>query len=175
MGAFSGLKDASRGFSSNPIRAGRYAVRIDGCDFFEARAGEKWKNTLTVLAVEDGGEKPHKVGETVHTFFNCKAGKEGKEIFQRNLKSFMAGVLDVGDEEIGEDEATVASSDDSPLKGLVTIVTVRMQASKDKVDEQGNPRMYPVYGWDASLEPEQIEELLGEEGMAKFFPNGFGE
>ena len=67
MGAFSGLRDAARGFSSNPIRQGRYVARIDAIDSFDAeQKGLMWKNTLTILAVEDGD---HSVGEVVHVFF----------------------------------------------------------------------------------------------------------
>ena len=170
MGAFSGLRDAARCFSSNPLRAGRYVARIDSCDSFEAeQKGLMWKNTLTILAVEDGGESPHKVGEQVHVFF--KRGQYPK-VFLQNIKSFIAGVLDVGDDEVGEEEAEQVLSDENPLEGLVTVVTGRKQASKSSKDDNGNPFMYTVYGWGASLDAEEIGEALGEGGIERFFPNG---
>lgn len=170
MGAFSGLRDAARGFSSNPLRPGRYVARIDSCDSFEAeQKGLMWKNTLTILAVEDGD---HKVGEQVHVFY--KKGQYPK-VFLQNIKGFMAGVLDVADDEIGEEEAEQALSDDSPMVGLVTVVTGRQQASKSSRDEDGNPRKYTVYSWQPSLDDEEIVEAIGEEGVERFFPNGLGE
>jgi hypothetical protein len=170
MGAFSGLRDASRGFSSNPLRPGRYVVRIDSCDSFEAeQKGLMWKNTLTILAVEDGGEQPHKVGEQVHVFY--KKGQYPK-VFLQNIKGFMAGVLDVADDEIGEEEAEAALSDSSPMVGLVTVVTGRQQASKSSRDDDGNPRKYTVYSWQPSLDDEEIVEAIGEDGVERFFPNG---
>jgi hypothetical protein len=170
MGAFSGLRDASRGFSSNPLRPGTYVARIDSCDSFEAKQkGLMWKNTLTILAVDDGGENPHRVGEQVHIFY-----KKGQypDVFLQNIKGFMAGVLDVNDDEIGEEEAEKALSDDSPMVGLVTVVTGRQQASKSSRDEDGNPRKYTVYSYQPSLDDEEIVEAVGEEGIERFFPNG---
>ncbi len=167
MGVFSGLRDAARGFSSNPIRKGRYVARIDACDSFEAETkGLMWKNTLTILAVEEGD---HKVGEQVHVFYS--KGQYPK-LFLQNIKTFMAGVLDVADDEIGEEEAETALSDDSPMVGLVTVVTAREQASKTKKDDDGNPRKYVVTSWQPSLDDEEILEAIGEEGVTRFFPNG---
>lgn len=168
MGAFSGLKDAKRGFASNPLRPGKYVCRIDGCDFFDTEQnGEMWKNTLTILAVEDGD---HKVGETVNTFFRVGAGKK---TFQSNLKAFLAGVLDVDDEVIDEPQAMQATKEDSPMKGLVTVVTARQRTSKDKKDEKtGEPVQYTVYSWTPSLDDDGIIAAIGEEAYATFFPNG---
>ncbi len=167
MGAFSGLRDAARGFSSNPIRKGRYVARIDACDSFEAdQMGLMWKNTLTILAVEEGD---HKVGEQVHVFY--KKGQYPK-LFLQNIKTFMAGVLDVADDEIGEEEAEMALSDDSPMVGLVTVVTAREQASRTAKDDDGNPRKYVVTSWQPSLDDDEIVEAIGEEGVTRFFPNG---
>lgn len=167
MGAFSGLRDAARGFSSNPLRPGRYVARIDSCDSFEAeQKGRMWKNTLTILAVEEGD---HKVGEQVHTFF--KKGQYPK-VFLQNIKSFIAGVLDVGDDEVGEEEAEAVLSEDNPVEGLVTVVSGRKQASRSSKDDDGNPFMYTVYGWGASLDEDEIVDAIGEDGVSKFFPNG---
>lgn len=167
MGAFSGLKDAKRGFQSNPLQEGKYIVRIDGCEFFDTEQnGEMWKNTLTILSVIDG---EHKVGEVVNTFFRMKAGKK---TFQQNLKAFVAGVLDVDDDDVGEEDATEILSEKNPLKGLVTIVTGRRRTSKDKKTDEGLPVTYVVYSWTPFLSDEEIVGVLKEEGMARFFPNG---
>ncbi len=174
MGAFDNFGKATRGFQSNPMKEGAYVVRIDECAFFPGRMGDIWKNTLTVLAVDRAGEDGHSVGETINTFFTCKAGTEGRDMFQRKLKAFLAGVLDCEDEAIGKEEAEQASSEESPMVGLVTKVTMRLQASKSSVDDDGNPVKYPVYSWEPSYDGDAVEALLGEEGMEKFFPNGFG-
>lgn len=167
MGAFSGLRDAARGFASNILRPGRYVARIDSCDSFEAeQKGRMWKNTLTILAVEEGD---HKVGEQVHTFF--KRGQYPK-VFLQNIKSFIAGVLDVADDEVGEEEAEEVLGENNPLEGLVTVVSGRKQASKSSKDEDGNPFMYTVYSWMPSLDEEEITEALAEGDMERFFPNG---
>lgn len=173
MGAFTGLRDAKRGFSSNFLKQGKYVVRIDSLDFFDSDNGEFWKNTLTVLAVEEG---EHKVGEVVHVMFKYVSTAEGKQIFQRNLKAFLAGVLDVEDDRIDEAAADRAKSEDSPLKGLVTVVTARNRASKDKVYDKGpnkgQPVEYTVYSWEPSLDDEAIKEAIGKEAYEKHFPNG---
>lgn len=176
MGAFTGMKDAKRGFASNPLREGKYVVRIDGCEFFESRKGaEFWKNTLTILAVSDGD---HKVGEVVNTFFKCGDGTE-KQTFQSNLKSFIAGVMAAEDAEIDEASINEILGKDAagqpcpnPLAGLVTVVTARKRASKSKRDDKGQPFEYTVYGWEPSLLNEEIKDAIGEEAVARFFPNG---
>lgn len=173
MGAFSGMKDAKRGFSSNGLRPGKYVVRIDQCDFFESDNGTFWKNTLTVLAVEQG---EHKVGEVVHTFFRFENTAEKKQIFQRNLKAFIAGVLDCDDEAIDEAKTVECYSEQSLLKGLVTVVTVGMKTSKTGVykdgPKKGEPTEYPTYSWSPCLDPEATKAAIGEEVYVAQFPNG---
>ncbi len=175
MGAFSGMGSVARGYSSNFLRPGRYVVRIDSCETFEAGQAETrmWKNTLTILAVEDGGEKPHKVGEQVHVMYTRL--QKYPKMFLQNVKGFLASVLDVSDDEIGEDEALTAASEDSPMKGLVTLVSGQSRNSKTSRDNDGNPTKYTVHSWSPSFDDDEIEAAIGEEGMAKFFPNGFDE
>lgn len=170
MGAFSGMRDAKRGFTSNPLRAGRVVARIDECAFFDTEnKGEMWKSTLTILAVDQGEE--HRVGEQVHVFFKMAAGKK---VFQQNVKSFIAGVLDVADEEVGEEEIdAILAADGGDLRGLVTVVTSRMQTSKKTVDSKtGEPVQYVVHSWAPSLTAEEIVSAIGEEAVERFFPNG---
>lgn len=165
MGAFSGMKDTSRGFQSNPLRGGRYLCRIDECSFFDTdQNGEMWKNTLTILAVESGD---HKVGEVVHTFFSMK---HGKNIFQRNLKSFLANVLDCDDNEIDEGATLQACSEDSPMKGLVTLVTGTKRNSKKVDPDTGDNYTYIVHGWAPSLSDDEIVDALSDEALERFFP-----
>ena len=168
MGAFSGFKGASRGYVSNPLRGdGRYVARIDECAMFDTESkGEMYKITLTILAVAEGERS---IGEVVHVFF--KVGTN-KKMFQQNLKAFIAGVMDVADEEIGESEAEATISDDNPLAGMVTVVSVRMQAHKEAKNDDGSPVMYARYGWAPSLDDDEIVEAIGEDGVAQFFPNG---
>ena len=167
MGAFDGLKDAKRGFNSNALKEGQYVVRIDECSFFETEQnGEMWKNTLTVLAVEDG---EHRVGEIVNTFFRVMAGKK---TFQSNLKAFIAGVLDVPDEDIGMENTKEILGADNPMRGLVTVVTAKRRTSKDKVDEKTKePIQYTVYSWSPCLSKEETMAALGDEVYQRFFPS----
>lgn len=173
MGAFSGMKDAKRGFASNPLRPGKYVVRIDACDFFKSDNGEYWKNTLTILAVDQGD---HKVGEVVNTFFKFKDTAEGRTIFQQNLKSFMAGILACEDEQIDESAAKRASGEEQTMRGMITVVSGVMRTSKNKVYEdgpqKGQPKQYPVFSWAPSLDAEETLAAIGAENYKKFFPSG---
>lgn len=174
MGMFKDLAAASSGYQSNPLRPGRYVARIDNMVTFDAeQKGWFWKTTLTILAIEDGGESPHKIGEQVHVFF-----KKGQypQVFLQNIKSLIAGVLNVADEEVGEAEAEAVLSEEGgepgQMDGLVTTVTGRQQASKKSKDDDGNPRLYTVYGWGPSLDDAAIVEAMTEEDFAKIYPNG---
>lgn len=176
---FEGMQDAKRGFQTNIIRAGRYVVRIDQCSFFTSDWGPKWKNTLTVLAVEEGD---HKVGEVVNTTFTAKQGPGGKDIFQQNLKGFLCGVLGLADDAVDEDgnpiinaaNSEAASGEEQPMAGRVTVVTVRKRNSKKGKTEEGDPTTYNVYTWSPELTAKEIEEAIGKDGVKKFFPNGLG-
>lgn len=172
MGAFTGLRDAKRGFASNPLQPGKVVVRIDRCEMFDSDKGEFWKNTLTVLAVSDG---PHKVGEVVHTFFKYTNTAEMREVFQRNLKAFIANVLDVDDELVDESVAKkiLDEGEKSDMIGLVTVVTARSRTSKKSKDEKtGEPFEYTVYSWEPSLDEAAIKDAIGEAAYKQFFPNG---
>lgn len=170
MGAFTGLRDAKRGFSSNPLRPGRYLVRIDECSFFDTeQKGEMWKTTVTILSVEEGDHKP---GEQAHIFYKVSAGKK---IFQQNVKAFICSVLDVDDSEIGEEEQVEITGEQQRMAGLVAVVSGVKQTSKEGKDEKGNPRQYTKYAWQPSLTNAEIVEAIGEDGVARFFPNGLPE
>lgn len=167
MGIFTGIKGAKRGFSSNPIKEGDYVVRIDDAKVLNTRmSGELWKTTLTVLAVESG---ENKVGEVVHVFFGTK---HGLDIFQQNVKSLLAGVLDCADEDIDDAAAERCILDDSPIVGLVTRVRATRRTSQKTVTKEGLPATYLTYSWSAALTNEEIERAITAEGVKRFFPNG---
>lgn len=169
--AFKGMRDATRGFSSNVVREGTYLVRIDDCDFFETSKGDKWKNTYTILAVQAGDNK---VGEVVNTFWNLKEGKIGKDMFQGNIKGFVASVLDCADDQVGEEEIDKVLGEENPLKGHVVLLTSSRRQFKDgKLDERtGEVGTYPVYSFSKLYAPEEIKAAIGEEAVARFFPKG---
>ena len=171
--AFAGMKDATRGYASNFVLPGRYLVQIVGCDFFETRKGESWKNTLTVLAVEEGDHKP---GETVHTFWRLKPGTEGKTVFQSNVKAFVAGVMDVPDEAVDEEAINMilnpAKGESNPLEGHVTLLTVSQRDHKTATDSDGKPVKYAVYSWSAAYSNAEIRDALNDDALARFFPSG---
>ena len=167
--AFSGMRDATRGYASNFLRQGRYVVRIDDVESFEdSKDARHWKNTLTILAVDSGD---HKVGETVHV--QWKRGEYPK-VFLGNIKGFMAGVMGASDDEVGEEEVEQLLKD-KMFNGLVTVVTATNAKSKNKKDEQGNPTEYTRYAWTPSMTSAEILEAIGEEAVARFFPNGLPE
>jgi hypothetical protein len=169
---FSGIKEAKRGFTSNFLRAGKYVLRIDSCQTFDSDNGEFWKNTFTVLAVIDGGTQPHKVGEVVHVMWNYGGTAEKHQIFQRNLKKFIGGVLDVSDESIDEANCLRISGQEQAMGGLVTIVTGHDQPSKKSKDEKGNPKMFTNFSWTPCMDKDEIVAAIGEEAFKVFFPTG---
>jgi hypothetical protein len=169
MGFFSGMSDATRGFSSNFLTRGKYVARIDDATSFEKEGkGRMWKTTLTILAVD--GESEHKAGDEVHVFY--KFDPRYPKMFFGKIIGFIAGVMDVADDAIGEDETNEVLSDNNPMVGMVTVVTARDQVSSKSKDEDGNPRVYTNYSWSARLSEEEIVAAIGEEGVEQFFPNG---
>lgn len=168
MGAFAGMNDATRGYTSNYLRPGRYVARIDECSsFIKEGVGRMWKNTLTILACEGGD---HKVGEQVHTFF--KEDPRYPKMFYGKIMGFIAGVMDVSDDEVGEAETEMVLSDDNPLAGLVTVVTAVATPSKKATNEDGSPKMFTNFSWAPSLDNDEIVAAIGEEGVQRFYPNG---
>lgn len=167
MGAFSGMKDAKRGYNSNPLTEGDYVARIDRCDFFEAQQnGEFYKITLTILAVGSG---PHKEGEVVNILYGRK---HGNTQFLQNVKSFIAGVMNVEDGLIDE-AATMRTLDpEQVLAGLVIQVKASRRNSKKSKREDGTPFEYSVYTYSPTLSDEDIKQTLGEARVKRFFPNG---
>lgn len=168
MGMFDGIKGAKRGYEKNKLVEGDYIVRIDRCDAFKAeQAGNCYKVTLTILAVNDGR---HKEGEVTHVVFSNK-GSTDKQWYG-NIKSFIGGVLGVSDEQI--DESSVGRTVDEKeqvMAGRVCRVAAHIRASK-KRDDKGNPFEYSTYSWGAQLPSPEIAKALGEERVKKFFPNG---
>lgn len=168
MGAFAGMNDATRDYTSNYVRKGRYVVRIDECTSFEKEGvGRLWKTSLTVLAVEDGD---HKIGEDVQTFF--KLDPRYPKMFYGKIMSFIAGVMGVTDEEVGESETEEVLGEQNPLVGLVTVLNAVDSASKKAKNEDGTAKIFTNYAWGAALDNDEILDAIGEEGVARFFPNG---
>lgn len=168
MGAFAGMNEATRGYVSNYVLPGRYVVRIDECvDFEKEGVGKMWKNSLTVLAVQEG---THKIGEQVQTFF--KFDQRYPKMFFGKIMAFIAGVMGVTDEEVNEEETEQVLSEDNPLEGLVTILIATASASKKQKNEDGTPKMFTNYSWSEALDEDEILAAIGEEGVERFFPNG---
>ena len=168
MGAFTGMDTATRGFQSNPLKPGRYIVRIDECAFFDTQNdGEMWKNSHTVIAVEDGEQG---VGELTHTFFRMKPGKQ---IFQSNVTGFIAGILGCNDDEVDEAASLrVVDEKAQPFAGYVVPVTAVQRVSKTKKTESGSAVTYTTYTWGRRMTNEEILVAIGPEGVERFFPNG---
>lgn len=168
MGAFSGLNDAKRSFNSNWLKPGKFVVRIDSCESFEAeQKGRMWKNNLTILAVDHGD---HRVGEAVQTFW--KKG-EFPKVFFSNIRTFVADLLGVDFEEVTEQVVErIAAEEGGNLRGLVAVVTGLERAQKNRRQEDGSPAMFTHYSWSPALSDEEIMAAIGEEGVARFFPNG---
>lgn len=179
MGIFSGMKGAARGFASNKLTEGDYIARIDKCDLFKTDiSGNCYKITLTILAVLDG---PHRIGEAVTVNFPDKRVTEKQWL--GNIKGFIAGVMNVADEAIGNDETyqTLAEfRDDSGkmvqgenvLGGTVCRVKAIQRSSKSSKNDNGDPFSYSVYSWFPALTEAEIKQAIGEEGVKRFFPNG---
>jgi len=180
MGLFSGMKDAQRGFASNKLTEGDYIVRIDKCDLFRTDiSGNCFKITLTILAVSDG---PHKVGEVATVNFGDK--RITQKQWLGNIKGFIANVMNVADEAVGEKE-TLQTCDsflndagqiqkgENVLGGTVCRVKAIVRASKSARDPKtGEAFDYSVYVWSPSLTNEEIVQAIGAEGVKRFFPSG---
>lgn len=165
MGRFQGLDKATRGFASNRLREGTYVVRVDECSYFNTEMyGESWKNSLTVLGVIVGD---HEVGEEVATTF-----RQRNKSFNSNLCGFLAGITGANDEDVTEAHAEAALADNSPVKGLVCIVKAVKRTHRTAKNDDGTPVEYFVYTWEQAMSPDQIREAIGEEAVARFFPNG---
>ena len=169
MGAFADMNSATRGYVSNYLRPGRYLARIDECVSFDKKGvGRMWKNTLTIIAVEEGD---HKVGEQVQTFF--KLDPRYPDMFYGKIMGFIAGVMGVTDDEVGEDETNeVLDPEGNPLLGVVTLVTAVASASKKSTNDDGSPKMFTNYSWGTGLDNTEIADAIGEEAVERFFPNG---
>lgn len=166
MGIFSGMESASRGYTSNFVQPGRYIARIDDVTCFEkAGVGTMWKNTLTVLSVEAGDEGSNAVGEQVQVYF--KFDQRWPNMFLGKVKSFIAGVLGVSDDQVGEAEAEEASGENSPLVGLVTTLSAVATQSKRQPE-----KTFTNYSWGRNLSADEIRGALSEEAVSRFFPNG---
>lgn len=171
MGIFSGMESASRGYTSNFVQPGRYIARIDDVTCFEKPGvGTLWKNTLTVLSVEAGDEESNRVGEQVQVYF--KFDQRWPNMFLGKVKSFIAGVLGVSDDQVGEAEAEEASGENSPLVGLVTTLSAVASPSKRSTNPDGSPKLFTNYSWGRNLSADEIRSALSEEAVNRFFPNG---
>jgi hypothetical protein len=177
MGTFSGMKNAKRGFASNPLKGpGRYMVRIDECAWFETKDSsgadvEYWKTSITILGVEEGD---HTVGEVCAIMYKY-GGKVNKDTFQSNVKGFICDVTGLPPEQVGEDETLQCLEADGPLNGLVTIVKASIRLSKKSKNDKGDPAEFTVYSFSKALKQEEIIEVFGndaEKMLKKYFPNG---
>jgi hypothetical protein len=173
MGLFKDMAGAARGFASNKLTEGDYVVRIDECDVFETDiSGNCFKVTLTILAALDG---PHKAGEVVTVVHGDKKGT--KKQWLSNIKSFIAGVMNVEDARIGETETIAVlgptNGGSNAMDGTVCRVKAISRPSKKSRDEKtGQPFEYSVYSWFPSLSDAEIVQAIGAEGVKRFFPNG---
>jgi len=167
MGSFSGMASATRGFASNRLIEGDYIVRIDKAENFEARqTGEKYKITATILAVTAGR---HKEGEVVTVMYSKN---HGLDQYLSNIKSFIAGVLNLPDPEVDEKMVLRTLDPEQAMSGLVTRVRAIERDSKKKDDKTGTPFQYSVYTWAPFLQPEEIATAIGAERVKRFFPSG---
>lgn len=166
MGTFSGMAGAKRGFVSNPLKDGDYVVRIDKCSHFEAKqTGEKFKVDVTILAVNRGSMKEGEVASVTYS------KQHGLDLFLGNIKGFIAGVMNVPDDAVGENETLQCLEPQNILAGTVARVRADARASKKK-DERGENFSYQVYTWHPSLDKAEIEKALGPDRVKKHFPNG---
>lgn len=173
MSLFSGMKGAKRGYQGTKLSEGDYFVRVDRCDTFETDiSGNCYKITLTILAVNDG---THKEGEVVTVVFGDK--RVTKAQWYGNIKGFIANVMSVEDEAVGEAE-TVATlhqelGGQNVLGGTVCRVKAIRRTSKKSKNDKGEPFEFSVYNWSpAIVDNEEIRQVLGEERVKRYFPNG---
>ena len=171
MSTFAGMKDAKRGYTSNRLEEGDYIARVDRCDHFEAEAaGEGFKITLTLLGAE---RSKHKEGEAATVTYFLKPGAlGGKKQWFGNIKSFIAVVMGVDDEVIDEAAVVRTLDPEQALAGTVCRVRSNQRLSKTSKRDDGSPHEFYVYTWTQAMEPAEIVQTIGQERIARFFPNG---
>ena len=107
----------------------------------------------------------HAVGEEVSHMMMAK-----HESFLSNVKGFISNVLDMPDDDIGEEEAVAVCADDQPLAGSIIEVAARNTKTR-----AGND--FTVVNYKGEVPKEDllgIWEAMGEEGevlKARFFPD----
>jgi len=77
------------------------------------------------------------------------------------------------DDELVDEAVTMQCLDpNQTLAGTVCRVKAVARASKKSRDDKGNPFEYVMYTWYTALDTDEIKKTLGDERVAKFFPNG---
>lgn len=161
-GLFGGIKDAKVGGDSDWERPGSYITRIDRVRLDKTRKGETGfyieKTVLHVL--EDTEGRPHRVGEAITHALWVK-----HDSFLGNVKSFLAGVLEMNAADIVEDDVLLVIADDQPLAG--TVIETSNRTIRTLAD---NP--FTKISYKGPVLASKLKTLLPQSVQDRFFPDG---
>lgn len=114
MGAFSGIKDAQQMGGGRRLEVGNYELEIDTVRFFTSRKDGSSPIFAVDFKVTESDNPAFKKNDRIG--WMTQKGKF-KDYFLADIKSFIAAVMNVKDDIIGEEEAEEVVSEDQPLRG----------------------------------------------------------
>lgn len=170
-GLFSGLKDARPRLSSNWIREGEYAIRIDRVKVDTNRKNEAsfFVEGTVVFVWSDAQGTGHKLGESVT--HNMQARHDS---FLSNVKSFLAAALGLPPGDIGDEQVLMVVDDDQPLMNT----TLHVKANQ-VLTRAGKP--FTEVNYVREIEPAELLNGsarfpgLSPEAKTVFYPNNLLE
>lgn len=162
MGLFDKIGNVKAKVQANYISPGHYVCRIDKV---LAKQNRKQEDTfiieMTVIHVfDDNDGKGHKIGEEISNVINFR-----HDMALPNIKRFLCAVLDRPESDITSQVCERVCSDKQPLAGLI----VEIQA-KPTVTKAGND--FTDVGYRRTVPASLLVEILDEEAITRFFPDG---
>lgn len=164
---FAGMKEVSREQNSSWYRPGAYLVRVDVVKWFNKKCGEvAFKSEVTVIQVINDGEGGgNRLGEQISHVI-----PKGGFKFLERVKGFIACATNSEDEDVDDEATLYACGDTQPLAGYVLQVSARNTPTKKHTAEK--PAFFTNINYETRIPFEDVPELIGADGMERFFPNG---
>lgn len=163
-GIFSNIGKAKAMLDANYIRPGKYWMLINKCKVDSDRKGVAFiANEFTVIrALDNDNGQGHRLREDV-----CQLVKQTNDYFLSEVKSFVAGVMGIQAEDVGEDDALlVYDPEKQPLVGYVVEVHARNITLKDSNKD------FTRVTYKREVKPQELLEGLDPEIISRYFPNG---
>lgn len=127
MGLFSKIKEASVNQGGVYILPGTYVAEVESCKIGETRKGEAFFVADLKVIESDNEER----AEGSHMSYMVMSSWDS---FESNVKAFIMGVMGCEEEEVDEEMAENAISEDQPLAGE----RVKIEATNVKTKSGGD-------------------------------------